>query len=181
MVYIKTMKMDRGFVQLYTGDGKGKTTSSLGLAIRAAGWGMKVYIGQFMKGIEYGEVKLIKERLGDLITVEMFGGKEHVQPGNPTPEDVERARHGLERVRLALKGNYDVVIADEISVAVSFGLLKEDDVLELIASKPPEKELILTGRYATKRMIELADLVTEMKEVKHYYQKGVTSRPGIER
>ncbi|MBM9537711.1 cob(I)yrinic acid a,c-diamide adenosyltransferase [Desulfobulbus alkaliphilus] len=169
----------RGLVQVYTGDGKGKTTAALGLAIRAAGAGLRVYLGQFIKNAEYSELKIL-QRLADVITVEQFGRGCFllVEPGQ---EDVDAARQGLTAVEQALVGGrYDVVIADEINVAVALKLLGEGDLLALIARKPSEVELVFTGRGAPPSVLERADLVTEMRAVKHYYDRGISARKGIE-
>lgn len=170
----------RGYVQLYTGTGKGKTTAALGLAVRAAGHGLRVYIGQFLKGAECGEhVELLRH---PLITVEQFGVERFANRDEPLWTDhVERSHHGLERCCEALLGGHDdVVVLDEVDVAISFGLLSTDDVLQLIELRPPHVELVLTGREAPFGLVQRADLVTEMREVKHYYREGVLSRPGIE-
>ncbi len=172
--------MEKGYIHIYTGNGKGKTTASLGVAFRAMGRGMKVYIGQFMKGQKYGELESAK-RFKDLLKIEQFGKDTFVHIKFPSEEDIKMAKEGLERIRSALKEGYDIVIADEIITAVHFNLLSEEDVINLMRNKPERVELILTGRYATQKMIEFADLVTEMKEVKHYYTKGVLARDGIER
>ncbi len=173
---------DRGYVQVYTGNGKGKTTAALGLTLRAVAHGMKVYIAQFLKGQDYGELHAIRERLGDLVTVEQFGTPRFVRTGQISEEDYELAKEGLNRVRRALfDEDYKIVIMEEANVAIYLGLLGKDDVLELIRTKPTEKELIITGRYAPQEVMDAADLVTEMREVKHYYQKGVMARPGIEK
>jgi cob(I)alamin adenosyltransferase len=167
------------YVHVYTGDGKGKTTAAMGLALRAAGAGLKVYFGQFMKKFDYSEILALK-RFSDQITVVQFGTGHYVI-GNPAPEDVEAARLGLEHIEAALhSGQYNMVIADEANVAVSCNLLKEEDVMALIRGKPASVELVLTGRRATANIIAAADLVTEMKAVKHYYTNGVTARKGIE-
>lgn len=171
----------KGYVQLYTGCGKGKTTAALGLALRASGHGIKTYIGQFMKGGGYGEEKAIS-MLKPYITIESFGKKGfvHVREG-ANDEDVRLARYGLERIRqVILSGEYGIVILDEVITAIFFGLLSKEEVLGLIREKPENVELILTGRYAPQEIIDASDLVTEMKEVKHYYSKGILARPGIE-
>ncbi len=172
----------RGYVQVYTGDGKGKTTAALGLALRAAGSGFRTYIGQFMKGQRYGELKSVK-KLAPLVTIEQFGRRTflHVTK-NPDPEDILRARRGLARCREAmLSGHYDIVVLDEVNVAIHFNLLSVADVLAVIGEKPRGVELVLTGRRAPAAFIRRADLVTEMKEIKHYYQKDVPARRGIEK
>ena len=169
----------RGFVQVYTGEGKGKTTAALGLAMRAGGAGFQVYIGQFIKNADYSELKLL-ERLADVITVEQFGRGCFLLV-EPCQEDVNAAGKGLEALDQALvSGLYDVVIADEINVAVALKLLSEGDLLTLIARKPPEVELVLTGRGAPLSVLDRADLVTEMRAVKHYYDQGILARKGIE-
>jgi cob(I)alamin adenosyltransferase len=172
--------LTKGFVQVYTGDGKGKTTAALGLAFRAAGYGMRTYIGQFMKGQSYGELEAARQLPG--ITVEQFGRENLVHVQTVTPEDTALARRGLERARQALTGGeYDIVILDEVNVALYFGLLEVEDVLAVIDARPEKVELVLTGRRAPSEIIDRADLVTEMVEVKHYYRQGVGSRDGIER
>ena len=171
----------RGYVQVYTGDGKGKTTAALGLAMRACGAGLKVYIGQFIKEMVYGEVNILRERFPE-VTVELFGTEEGCIVGRaPNDSDVAAARKGLQRAREILAGGeYDLVILDEITIPVAMGLLREEDLLELIDIKPENVELIMTGRSAPKAVVDRADLVSEVKEVKHYYNEGVLSRKGIE-
>lgn len=169
-----------GLVQVYTGDGKGKTTAALGLALRAAGHGLRTYVGQFMKGQKYGELEAVN-RLKPLITIEQFGQPGFVHVQQATPEDVALAHAGLERVRQALhSGEYDLVVMDEINVALFFELLTVDEVLSIIENRPPGVELVLTGRRVPDEIIAHADLVTEMREVKHPYHKGIKSRRGIE-
>lgn len=169
----------QGYVQVYTGDGKGKTTAALGLTLRAVGAGLRVYIGQFMKKFDYSEIKGLR-RLGDQVNVEQYGNDCHVI-GRPAPEDVTAARRGLALLKRALVSEkWDVVIADEANVARVFGLLDEQDLLELIAVRPSGVELVITGRGATPAVMAAADLVTEMKMVKHYYEAGVAARKGIE-
>jgi cob(I)alamin adenosyltransferase len=175
-------KLLRGYVQVYTGNGKGKTTAALGLALRAAGWGYRTYIGQFLKGQSYGELRSV-EALVPSITIEQFGrrGFVHVDR-DPEEEDFRRAREGLDKCRRALlSGDYDLVVLDEVSVAVHFKLLSEEAILDLIEHKPEAVELVLTGRFAPASWLEKADLVTEMTEVKHYYNCGVRAREGIEK
>lgn len=169
-----------GLVQVYTGDGKGKTTAALGLALRAAGHGLRTYVGQFMKGQEYGELEAIK-RLSPLITIEQFGQQGFVHVEQATAQDEALAHSGLERVRQALhSGEYDIVIMDEINVALFFGLLTVDEVLAVVGGRPPDVELVLTGRRVPEGIIAHADLVTEMREVKHPFQRGIKARRGIE-
>jgi cob(I)alamin adenosyltransferase len=170
----------KGYIQVYTGDGKGKTTAALGLAIRAAGAGLKVFIGQFIKMGEYSEIKALK-RFEDLITVEQFGRGRFIQ-GKPSVEDIKAAQKGLEKIIAILSsGEHKVVIMEEANVAVKIGLLSVQDILKIIAAKPQDVELVITGRGADPRIIEKADLVTEMKEIKHYFQQGVAARVGIEK
>lgn len=170
----------KGYIQVYTGDGKGKTTAALGLAIRAAGAGLKVFIGQFIKMGEYSEIKALK-RFEDLITVEQFGRGRFIQ-GKPSVEDIKAAQKGLEKIIAILSsGEHNVVIMEEANVAVKIGLLSVQDILKIIAAKPQDVELVITGRGADPQIIEKADLVTEMKEIKHYFQQGVAARVGIEK
>ncbi|MBE2887159.1 cob(I)yrinic acid a,c-diamide adenosyltransferase [Geobacter anodireducens] len=176
------MKLDQGCIQVYTGNGKGKTTAALGLAFRAAGRGFRVLMIQFMKGGgPYGEHEAAK-RLAPELTIIATGRPGWVNRENPDPEDVRLAHEALDMARAALTGEcYDLVILDEINGAVSFGLVPVDDVLDLMALKPPRVELVLTGRNADERVIAAADLVTEMREIKHYYRAGVPARTGIEK
>ncbi|MBN2062842.1 MAG: cob(I)yrinic acid a,c-diamide adenosyltransferase [Deltaproteobacteria bacterium] len=170
----------KGYVQVYTGDGKGKTTAALGLALRAVGAGLRVYIAQFLKGMEYSELHSI-ERYSDLITLRQYGTKCFIN-GKPGGEDFRLSRLGFEESREAiLSGKYQLVILDEANIAVFFGLLKVEDLIELIDIRPADVELVITGRYADPELMEKADLVTEMKEIKHYYAGGVQAREGIEK
>ncbi|BBO72293.1 cob(I)alamin adenosyltransferase/cobinamide ATP-dependent adenosyltransferase [Desulfosarcina alkanivorans] len=174
------MAFKNGYTQIYTGDGKGKTTASLGLALRAAGAGLKVYIAQFIKSGDYSEIRALA-RFADRITVEQFGLGRFIK-GKPAPEDVAAAQKGLAAVRSALaSGRYKVVIMEEGNVAALCGLFPVDAILEIMAQKPGDVELVVTGRGADARVIDRADLVTEMKAVKHYYQAGVAARTGIEK
>lgn len=176
------MKTGRGRVQVYTGNGKGKTTAALGLAVRAACAGMKVYIGQFMKGSDYSELSL-PDRFPGLVRMEQYGTPRLLCRGErPSREDLAAAAAGLRRIRAELlSGCWEVVIADELCVTVHLGLLPEADALTLIADRPPDVELVLTGRYATPGILAAADLVTEMSEVRHYYSsEGLPARKGIE-
>lgn len=170
----------QGLVHVYTGNGKGKTTSALGLALRASGHGMKVYIIQFMKGrIDYGEIKACQDSPN--ITIEQFGRPQFVNRDNPEPEDMDFAKQGLERAEEVLaSGKYQVVILDEINVALDFNLIGLDDVLELIENKPDDVELILTGRKAHPEISKIANYVTEMLPIKHPYDGGQPGRKGIE-
>ena len=169
----------QGYVQVYTGDGKGKTTAALGLALRSAGAGLNVFIGQFIKSAPYSEIKAL-ERFADQITIRQFGRGCFIR-GNPCQADIDMARQALAAIGTALRsGEYDVVIADEANVAYGCKLIDEADLVALIDSRPSHVELVLTGRGAPAAVIDRADLVTEMKPVKHYYEKGVLARKGIE-
>jgi cob(I)alamin adenosyltransferase len=174
-------RLQKGYVQIYTGNGKGKSTAAIGQAVRAAGFDLKTYILQFMKEFPYNELNSLKH-LSEWITIEQFGGDEFVYKKElPGKSDLITARKGLQAAtENMLSGDYDLVILDESIVAVYFKLIKTEDLIDIINKKPPNVELILTGRYCPDELIELADLVTEMKEIKHYYQEGIKSRRGIE-
>ncbi len=169
-----------GYVHIYTGTGKGKTTAALGLILRAAGAGLSVLLVQFLKRAEYSEHEALK-LLGSRVTVRTFGGERRI--GSPaTDEDRRLAREGLAFLGTALaSGAYDLVVADEIVVAAHLGLIAEEEVLALLDVRPPSVELVLTGRYAGRELLERADLVTEMQEIRHYFAKGVPARRGIEK
>lgn len=176
------MPLAQGKVQVYTGNGKGKTTAALGLAFRACGRGLRVLMIQFMKGGgPYGE-HAASERLAPLLTIIPSGRPGWVRRPDPDPEDVRLAQEAFALGRTALiSGDYDLVILDELNGAISFGLVPLDEVLDLIRTRPPAVELVLTGRDAHEEIIAAADLVTEMREIKHYYHAGVPSREGIEK
>ena len=175
-------KLARGYVQVYTGDGKGKTTAALGQALRAVGHNCRVFMILFMKGnIEYGELETAR-RLAQFMELREMGRESFVSKDNPEAIDIEWARDGLRLARKVIEaGQHDLVILDEINVAVDFRLLPLEEVLELLRDKPDHVELILTGRYAHPDIIESADLVTEMRNIKHYYDRGIEARVGIER
>lgn len=171
---------DRGYVQVYTGDGKGKTTAALGLALRAVGAGLKVYIAQFVKGMWYSELAAIK-LLSAHITIEQFGRDCFIRK-QPEPEDIEIARRGLAEAKRVLEGGeYRLVILDEANIATYYGLFTVDELIEAVQGRAPGVEVVVTGRKAEPKLLTLADLVTEMREVKHYYQQGVAARAGIEK
>lgn len=171
--------MEKGYVQVYTGDGKGKTTAALGLALRAAGAGFKVYIGQFIKQGCYSELDALK-RYEDLITIEQFGTGRYIR-GEPDEEDIAAAQKCLDAIRAAVaSGQYKLVIMDEAGVAEFFRLISADDVASVIAARPEDVELVITGRRVSGEVQDRADLITEMRAVKHYYEKGVLARKGIE-
>lgn len=173
-------QLPKGYIQVYTGDGKGKTTAALGLALRAAGHGLHTYIGQFMKGQRYGELEALKDH--PYIKIEQYGDARYIHREDVTAEQVTQARRGLARAREAmLSEEYDIVVLDEINVTIWFGLLEAKEVLALLDEKPEHVEIVITGRRAPQALIDRADLVTEMREVKHYHRQGVTARRGIER
>lgn len=169
-----------GLVQVYTGKGKGKTTAALGLALRAWGRGLRVVVIQFMKvGEEYGEIAAIRKLPG--IDLFQFGRDKLIVKGKHTEEDVRLAKKGLRKAKQALTGKkYDVVILDEVNVVTYFGMVTAEEVMEVVRSRAPEVEVIMTGRNAPKLFIDEADLVTEMRMVKHPYESGVVARAGIE-
>lgn len=169
-----------GKVHVYTGDGKGKTTAALGLSIRAAGAGLRVFFAQFIKSDEYSEIKALK-RFSDLITVEQFGLGGFIG-GNPSSGDIEAAQKGVARIREIISSEtYDMVVLDEANIAVKYQLISEQDLLDIIDAKSKNIELVITGRDAAPKIMDKADLVTQMKAVKHYFQNGVEARVGIEK
>ena len=171
----------KGFIQIYTGNGKGKTTAAIGQAVRAAGYGLKTYIVQFMKEYPYNELNSLK-LLNEWITIEQFCGDDFVYKKQlPSKDEIEKAKTGLISAKeKMLSCDYNIIILDEVCTSIYFKLIHLRDVLLLMENKPENVELILTGRYCPTELIEQADLVTEMKEIKHYYESGISSRPGIE-
>ena len=173
-------KYRKGLVQVYTGNGKGKTTAAFGQALRAIGQGYRVCIIQFMKGRKYGECLAAEKHLPNL-TIHLCGLDSFVMRENPSPLDIELAHTGFDLARKAIaSGAYDMVIMDELNVAVDFKLIPLDDVVDLIRSKPAGVDLILTGRSAAPEVISLADTVSEIREIRHHYQAGIKERAGIE-
>ena len=170
----------RGLVIVITGNGKGKTTSAFGQALRAAGQGLNVFIMQFMKGRDYGEYKAVRKYLPQ-ITIRRSGLDSFVMRDNPAPVDIELARRGIAAVKkAAASGKYDMLILDEINVAVDFKLIPLEELISFIKNKPPALDLVLTGRYAPRALVKLADTVSEVKEIKHHYAAGIKDRAGIE-
>ena len=174
------MKLEKGLVQVYTGNGKGKTSAAFGLALRATGRGLKVCIIQFIKGgFDYGELYVADKLPG--LKLKAFGRGKFVSEKKPDKEDVDLAEEALKTAEEAVKSReYDVIVLDEVNVALNLKLIRTERVLQLIKEKPAQTELVLTGRKASKEIIEVADLVTEMVEVKHPYNKGFKARKGIE-
>ena len=176
----KKNSWNKGYIQVYTGNGKGKTTAAFGLALRAAGAELPVFIGQFVKGMKYSEIEAF-EKFSDLITIKQYGSGCFIDR-EPDPEDIQLAKNGLQEIHKVLHSQkFKVVILDEANIATHFKLFSVDDLLRIMNSKPPEVELVITGRYADPKVLEQADLVTEMREIKHYYTQGVKARTGIER
>jgi cob(I)alamin adenosyltransferase len=170
----------KGYVQVYTGCGKGKTTASLGLALRAYGANLKIFIGQFCKGKTSSEFKALY-KLKDKITVKQYGKGCFIK-NKPDKKDMLKAQKGLEEIKKYIASEkYDLVILDEINIALYYKLIPLSEVMEIIDNKPKKTELILTGRKAPLEIIKKADIVTEMKEIKHYYKKGIPARKGIEK
>ena len=170
----------KGLVEIFTGSGKGKTSTALGMVLRALGHGLRVHIIFFMKGnYPYGERNVLPQLTN--VSFQSFGHEQFVDPQNVKSEEREQAGEALQAARAAIdSGKFDLVVLDEVNVAVAWKLIEVEDLLKLIEEKPQNVELILTGRYADQRLIERADLVTEMVEVKHPYQKGIKARKGIE-
>jgi cob(I)alamin adenosyltransferase len=174
-------RLSRGLIQVYTGDGKGKTTCALGLALRAVGQGLQVYMVQFMKGRETGEVKAAAGRLAPDMTLRPFGRPGLVNLKAPAPEDLALVREAWDLARqIILAGAHDLVILDEINLALTFNLLPREEVYAALRERPAWVEVVLTGRQAPPELVEMADLVTEMRPLKHYYAAGVPARCGIE-
>ncbi|MCK4482848.1 cob(I)yrinic acid a,c-diamide adenosyltransferase [Candidatus Bathyarchaeota archaeon] len=173
-------KLEKGLVQVYTGNGKGKTSAAFGLALRAIGRGLKVYVIQFIKGgFDYGELYIV-DKLPN-IKLKAFGRGRFVTEKPPGKKDVELAQEALALAEEVVRsGEYDIVILDEVNVALNLKLISLEEVLESIKNKPKHVELVLTGRYAPSEIIQIADLVTEMQEIKHPYKKGYQARKGIE-
>lgn len=171
--------MSKGYVHIYTGNGKGKTTAALGLALRAVGAGKRVFVAQFVKGMKYSEVDIINNRF-DEIEIRQYGLDCFIFNA-PTDADIEAARGGLNEVKSILcNPSYDLVILDEANIALYYNLFGVDELIDALRSRNDNMEVVITGRYAPEKLIEYADLVTEMKEVKHYYNNGVEARKGIE-
>jgi cob(I)alamin adenosyltransferase len=172
--------MTKGCIHVYTGDGKGKTTTAIGLAVRAAGAGLRVFVAQFMKLGDYSEIEGLRP-LADRITVEQFGTGRFVR-GAPDAAELAAARTGLERVRAVLAaGAHDLVVLDEANVAAATGVVPTAELLALLDLRPEGTEVVLTGRSAPAELLERADLITEMRAVRHYFQAGVAARKGIEK
>lgn len=173
------MGLDQGLLQVYTGDGKGKTTAAIGAGIRAIGAGYKVCMIQFMKGRKYHELNTLESLAA--FSVEQYGRDEFVDFHHPAPEDIQLAQQGWMASKQYMKSRqFDVIILDEILTAIYFGLLDEKEIISSIQSRPKSVELILTGRQDSTQMKHQADIVTEMKNVKHCYQKGITNRKGFD-
>lgn len=172
------MNKRKGYIHLYTGNGKGKTSAATGLAIRAAGACHKIYFAVFVKGMEYSEYRILKGIPN--INVHIFGRNCFIK-NTPEQEDIDLATHGMELVTDVIKNNSaDIIVMDEICIALHYELINEDDLIKLILGRPYEMEVVLTGRYATDKLFDIADLVTNMTEIKHYYNKGIQSREGID-
>lgn len=165
-------------IQLYTGHGKGKTTAAIGAAIRASGAGMNIFIAQFVKGMHYGELDVLKTIPN--IALEQFGRDCFIEK-EPTQADIDAAQKGWTKVKMLLQQEkYDMVILDELCIALYYKLIDLDEVLEVLKSIDGKTEIIITGRNAPDALIEAADLVTKMREIKHYYNNGTQARKGIE-
>lgn len=174
-------RFNRGLVLVYTGDGKGKTTAAIGQALRSVGHGNKVLVVQFMKGKKYGEVLAAEKYLNSMLTMVQCGLDSFVMKENPAAVDVELARQGIALAKKAIaSGEYSMVVLDEINVAMDFKLVPTEDIVAMIKTKPQSLDLVLTGRYAPAEVIELADMVSEVREIKHHYSQGIKERAGIE-
>ncbi|MGQ1889865.1 cob(I)yrinic acid a,c-diamide adenosyltransferase [Thermophagus sp. OGC60D27] len=166
-------------IHIYTGNGKGKTTAAIGLAVRSAGAGKKVFFGQFVKDMAYNEVALIRRQIPQ-IEHELFG-RGCFFGRKPEQEDYDAARNGLDKIKkITHSGDYQLIIMDELNIAIQYNLLTVEEILSFLDSVPPDTEVVITGRNARQELIDRADLVTEMKEIKHYFNEGITSREGIE-
>ena len=169
----------KGYIQIYTGNGKGKTTAALGLALRAAGADMKIYFAQFIKGKPYSELSILKNRIPE-ITIKQYGLGCFIVD-KPTEDDINAAIKGLNEIaNIILSEKYDMIVLDEITIALYYKLFSADRLIKVLQSKSDKTEIVITGRYAPDELIKIADLVTEMKEIKHYYKDCVEARKGIE-
>jgi len=169
----------KGYIHVYTGNGKGKTTAALGLALRAAGAGKKVFIAQFVKGREYSEIRALKRYLPQ-VKIKQYG-RDCFIIKDPEEEDISLARKGLSEVeKIVTEGRYDIIILDEATIAIYYKLFTHDELASVLKKKKEDTEVIITGRNASRELIDMADLVTEMREVKHYYTGGIEAREGIE-
>jgi len=174
------LRKEARYIHVYTGDGKGKTTAVLGLTLRAAGAGWRVLFAQFLKHGEFSEIKALK-KLGEQVTIRQYGSGRFLK-GRPSEKEKEMALAGLSEIMQVMEeGKYDLIVLDEINVAVHFGLIPLKSVMSLLEKRPQDVELILTGRWASKEIMERADLVTEVRMIKHYFSKGVPAREGIEK
>lgn len=173
------MKRSKGYIHIYTGNGKGKTTCALGLSLRAICAGKRVFFGQFVKGMKYSELEAVRYLPG--FQIKQYG-RDCFIFNNPSEEDIRIAKEGLKDIAHILKeGHYDIVVMDELNIALYYKLFSIEEVIRILDSRKENVEVIITGRYAPSELIEKADLVTEMKEIKHYYSKGVEARKGIEK
>jgi cob(I)alamin adenosyltransferase len=169
----------KGYIHIYTGTGKGKTTAALGLSLRAAGAGKKILFAQFVKGRPYSEIKAIEKFIPN-ITIRQYGLECFIVK-TPTEKDISAAREGLSEINKILsKGIYDIIILDEATIAIYYKLFSSEELIDALKKKKNETEIIITGRYAPPELIDIADLVTDMQEIKHYYSKGIKARKGIE-
>jgi len=175
-----SVHLNQGLVQIFTGDGKGKTSAALGTVLRASGNGLRIYVVFFMKGdYPYGEFSILPKLPN--VEIARFGLVSFCDPNNVKPEEKEQARLALAAAReVILSGKYDLVVLDEVNVAVAWKLIELEDVIRLLNEKPSDVELILTGRYADTKLVQLADLVTECLKIKHPYDEGIVARKGIE-
>jgi len=179
LIHRRGISLEKGYVHVYTGPGKGKTTAALGLGLRAAGASFKVHMIQFMKGRRYSEIDAI-ENIPNF-TISQHGRDEFVSKENPEQIDIDMAKEGFAYAKEIIKnGEYDVVILDELNVAVDYNLISVENVIKLIEEKPEKLELVLTGREAHPELVKIADVVTEMLEIKHPYQEGALARKGID-
>jgi len=168
------------YIHVYTGDGKGKTAAALGLTLRAVGAGWRVLFGQFLKHGEFSEIKALK-KFGGQVTIRQYGSGRFIK-GRPSEKEIEMALAGLSEIMQVMEEEkYDLIVLDEINVAVHFGLISLKSIKSLLEKRPQNLELVLTGRWAPKEIMERADLVTEVRMIKHYFSKGVPARKGIEK
>lgn len=170
---------DQGRIQIYTGNGKGKTTAALGLVLRAVGAGKRVFFAQFLKKGDFSEIKILKDRFPEVVVCQF--GNENFIIETPSEKDISDAVKGLETVsKIIADGDFDVVVLDEINVALYYKLFSIERVVEMLKAKDPSVEIVMTGRNFPSELMDMVDLVTDMRKVKHYYDNGVEAREGIE-